>query len=360
MPISALPTPPSRIDAPQDFSDRADALLGALPTFVSEANALQADVNASESSASSYATIATNKAAEAQGYATTATTKASEAAASAVAAAAAASNAESAFDSFDDKYLGSKASDPATDNDGNPLLTGALYWNTTVNEMRVWNGSAWQAAAGSLVGMPETAQELAGGVDLNTIQTPGFYVQSHSAEAASGTNYPVATAGALVVLKNASGVSQLYYTYGSASDAPRAFFRAVYSGSWSPWREVYHSGNLGDAFKGANQSLSTNGYQRLPGGIIIQWGVANLGSNLAAAVGASTIGSITFPITFPNSPLSASVVGYAPGSTAYEEIENFLSVQTLTASNLTVVATRVFGSGSSIEILSVAWICLGY
>jgi hypothetical protein len=29
------------------------------------------------------------------------------------------------------------------DNDGNPLLTGALYWNTVSNEMFVWSGSAW-------------------------------------------------------------------------------------------------------------------------------------------------------------------------------------------------------------------------
>lgn len=96
------------------------------------------------------------------------------------------------------------------------------------------------------------AQELAGGVNLNTIQTPGFYVQSQDAEAASGTNYPIASAGALVVLKNASGVSQLYYTYGSASVAPRAFFRALYNGSWSTWRESYHSGNLGAASETAS------------------------------------------------------------------------------------------------------------
>lgn len=168
MPISALPTPPSRSDSPQDFSDRADALLGALPGFVTEANALQSDVNAKEASASSYATIATDKAAEAQGHATTSSTKASEAAASAVAAAAAASNAEIAFDSFDDKYLGSKASDPATDNDGNPLLTGALYWNTTVGAVRVWNGSAWlsMAADASIVDF----QQAGAGAVVRTAQ----------------------------------------------------------------------------------------------------------------------------------------------------------------------------------------------
>ena len=169
MPITALPTPPSRSDSPQDFSDRADALLGALPGFVTEANALQSGVNAKEASTSSYATIATDKAAEAQGYATTATTKASEAAASAIAAAAAANNAEIAFDSFDDKYLGSKAADPATDNDGNALLTGALYWNTSVGAVRVWNGSAWlsMAADASIV----TFQQSGTGAIVTTVQS---------------------------------------------------------------------------------------------------------------------------------------------------------------------------------------------
>jgi len=47
MPISALPTPPSRQD-PTNFNDRADAFLGALPLFQSEANALQTNVNTSE------------------------------------------------------------------------------------------------------------------------------------------------------------------------------------------------------------------------------------------------------------------------------------------------------------------------
>jgi hypothetical protein len=50
------------------------------------------------------------------------------------------------YDSFDDRYLGAKASDPALDNDGNALLTGALYFNTTSSEMRVWSGSAWLAS----------------------------------------------------------------------------------------------------------------------------------------------------------------------------------------------------------------------
>jgi hypothetical protein len=57
----------------------------------------------------------------------------------------AADEAVAAFDSFDDKYLGSKSSDPLVDNDGNALVIGALYWNTVESELRAWSGSAWVA-----------------------------------------------------------------------------------------------------------------------------------------------------------------------------------------------------------------------
>jgi hypothetical protein len=86
-------------------------------------------------SASAAATSATNAA----NSASAASTSASNASASASAAAA-------SYDSFDDRYLGSKTSAPSVDNDGNSLLTGALYWNSTSSNLWVWNGSAWTQA----------------------------------------------------------------------------------------------------------------------------------------------------------------------------------------------------------------------
>jgi hypothetical protein len=50
------------------------------------------------------------------------------------------------LDSFDDRYLGPKASDPTLDNDGNALLTGALYYNTTTQTMKVYDGANWITA----------------------------------------------------------------------------------------------------------------------------------------------------------------------------------------------------------------------
>lgn len=51
-----------------------------------------------------------------------------------------------AFDNFDDRYLGTKTSDPTVDNDGNPLVAGALYFNSVAGIMKVYTGSAWVAA----------------------------------------------------------------------------------------------------------------------------------------------------------------------------------------------------------------------
>ena len=62
---------------------------------------------------------------------------------STAAAQAAQAAAEAAYDSFDDRYLGAKASAPSVDNDGNALGVGAIYWNSVTNQMFAWTGSAW-------------------------------------------------------------------------------------------------------------------------------------------------------------------------------------------------------------------------
>ena len=79
--------------------------------------------------------------------ASSAATSASSASTSASSAATSASSAAASYDQFDDRYLGSKTSDPTVDNDGNPLITGALYFNSVVNAMKVYNGSSWDLVA---------------------------------------------------------------------------------------------------------------------------------------------------------------------------------------------------------------------
>lgn len=61
----------------------------------------------------------------------------------AIAAQAAQAAAEEALDDFDDKYLGSFTSDPLTDNDGDPLDTGDLYFNSVDDNLKVYDGALW-------------------------------------------------------------------------------------------------------------------------------------------------------------------------------------------------------------------------
>ena len=119
-------------------------------TSANSANASAITAAASVATIAGYATTASNSASAAATSATSAATSASSAAASetaaatsAASAATSASSAAASYDSFDDRYLGAKSTPPTVDNDGNPLLTGALYWNTVSNEMYVWSGTAW-------------------------------------------------------------------------------------------------------------------------------------------------------------------------------------------------------------------------
>jgi hypothetical protein len=158
----------------------------------------------------------------------TASAASSAAAASASAAAAAAS-----YDSFDDRYLGAKSSSPTLDNDGNALITGALYFDTTSEKMKVYTGTSWVDAGSAVNGTSQrqvytaTASQTTfaitydvGFVDvyLNGVKL----VASTDFTATSGTNIVLATgatAGDIVdiVAYGAFSVANTYTQ--SAADA---------------------------------------------------------------------------------------------------------------------------------------------
>ena len=101
-----------------------------------------------------------------QGAATNATNAANSATAAAASAAAAAASA----DNFDDTYLGAKSSEPSTDNDGDALNAGDLFFDTTANAIKVYTGSAWQVVSqASLTSVAsDTSPQLGGDLDMVT------------------------------------------------------------------------------------------------------------------------------------------------------------------------------------------------
>jgi len=146
----------------------------------------------SASSATSSASTATTKASEASASASTATTKASEAstsataaatsatasatsatasASSATASAASAAAAAATKDSIDEFYLGAQSSNPTVDNNGDAVTAGDWYFNTTSNETRIYNGSAWQVTAVSTAGLLTSANNLSDVANAGTSRT---------------------------------------------------------------------------------------------------------------------------------------------------------------------------------------------
>jgi hypothetical protein len=129
-----------------------------------------ASASSAASSASS-ASTATTQAGNASTSASTAATQATNAASSATAAAASATAAAASADNFDDTYLGAKSSDPTTDNDGESLVVGQLYFNTTTDALKVYNGSSFQTVtAGSILSSVagDTTPQLGGNLDTNS------------------------------------------------------------------------------------------------------------------------------------------------------------------------------------------------
>ena len=159
------------------------AAASAAAAATSESNAATSATNSANSastastqagSATTSATNAATSASNASTSASNAATSASNAATSASNAATSATSAANSLDSFDDRYLGSKATAPSVDNDGNTLLTGALYWNSTSNVMNVWTGSAWVLISSGSAGSGTVTSITAGtGLSGGTITTSG-------------------------------------------------------------------------------------------------------------------------------------------------------------------------------------------
>ena len=149
---------------------------------------------ASASSAATSATSAGTSATASASSASAAATSASSAATSASSAATSATSAATTYDDFDDRYLGSKASAPTVDNDGNTLLVGAIYWNSTLNNMYVWSGTVWvQIATTSVYTAPTLGTTaLTSGTTISTVAAltlnNATLTGTLTAGASSGTN----------------------------------------------------------------------------------------------------------------------------------------------------------------------------
>ena len=173
-----------------------DLIVDAATATTSSTNAASSATAAANSAtaAANSATAAASSQTAAASSATTASTKATQAdtaktaaQTAQTAAETAKTAAETALDSFDDRYLGAKSSNPTLDNDGNALIDGALYFNTTVNRMRVYDlgNTTWLEV--TISGSDLTNTNTVAGA-ISNVNTVGGNISNVNAVASNATN----------------------------------------------------------------------------------------------------------------------------------------------------------------------------
>lgn len=69
-------------------------------------------------------------------------------------------------DTVQEIFLGSKVSDPLVDNQGNPLVVGVMYFNSTSGTLRIWSGTEWSLGAFSVAGAVLSVNGRDGAIEL--------------------------------------------------------------------------------------------------------------------------------------------------------------------------------------------------
>ena len=117
--------------------------------------------------------------------------------------------------------------------------------------------------------------------------------------------------------------------------------------SYSSGQKVLTPADMYNALKGANQSFNSNGYQKFPGGLIIQWGFVNNWTTH----GDTTL-PITFPITFPAAVYSYNWIMVGP-STSMLQVPMISGVS---LSGMTLIADK---QQDLTETRDATWIAIG-
>jgi len=190
----------------------------------------------SASAASTSASAASTSATSAASSATSASTSETNAASSATSASTSATSAAASYDTFDDRMLGAKSSDPTLDNDGDALLTGAIYFNTSDNVMKAYNGSTWAVTAPSAANQTNidiVAGNIVYSEDLgsiatavttssgNSISTVGAAITNINTVAGAVANINTVGAGIANVNTVAGNASNITTVAGSIADVNR-------------------------------------------------------------------------------------------------------------------------------------------
>lgn len=284
----------------------------------------------------------------AEGYATTASTKATEAAASALAAATDAATVAGILDTFDDRFLGEKATAPTVDNDGDALVVGTLYFKTSSPDsgMYIYDGTDWESfsvgiasallkannlsdltdtsAARTNLGLHADGSNLVTNsfVNMRTLlglnvyaisisdwddaQSNGWYMADGASNAPEVTGWFIGT----TVAHNSIWAKQTVHSFvdDTATDSKK-WVRDNNNGTWTAWRRVYENADeiigLVGILRVRDEKSNTTSPQALTAGTYVTRDLNTVDEN--SITGASLASNI---ITLPAG--TYDVDGFAP------------------------------------------------
>ena len=195
-----------------------DTMSGNLAMGSNKVTGLAAPTDANDATSKTYvdgilgsATAASASAAAAATSESNAATSETNASNSASAAATSEANAAASYDNFDDRYLGAKSTAPTVDNDGDALVIGALYFNSTTNIMNVYGSSGWQSAGSAVNGTSDrnTYTATAGQTVFAATYDTGYVdVYLNGVKLIAGTDF-TATNGTSITLTTGAAVNDV-------------------------------------------------------------------------------------------------------------------------------------------------------
>jgi len=264
-------------------------------------------------------------------------------------AATSASNAAASYDAFDDRYLGDKASDPTVDNDGNALLTGAIYWNTTSDILKIYDGAAWQTAAfdtsGALVGVNNLS-------DLDNAATARTNLGLGTAATTDSTDYATAAQGSTAdtALQASSNLSDLANAatartnlgLGTAATTASTDYATAAQGATAD-TALQASNNLSD-LTDVDAAKTNLGITSMLGSLTKSF-LRNETSTIALSAGAGNAPTVTVTKEVPQTGVSSSRWDVAIDGYNFERHDTAYAT-TITPSSATVDGTFTLGTGS--------------
>lgn len=213
--------------------------------------------------------------------------------------------------------------------------------------------------------MTMTTQYLAFGVGTS----PNTYSYStYAASAQLGPGYSAGTADAQhvnTVLRQVSvavaALAKLAADYGTQNMLDDGSVANFEIGLKSALDALYIPNLSGyvpfTGFTGGNQSLGTNGWQKLPGGLILQWGTYTTDITIPTS-GAMTPIVITLPITFPNACLNVQLSTRNPSNDV--TADSWPELISQSASSFSMVGQNTGNSGTTYKLHGFTWFAIGW